>query len=198
MLNVEFSKIMYNSEEKSVEEEEDLYLSDIHIENEASISTSNGLKVIRIEFSLPTRSNNLENVNSEFDNDGDLVINRRSNYNKHIFMIELLMKTSLRDVGYQLWRASYFLADFIIEYSNIFHWNCIVDLGAGLGITSLVSALFARKVFCTDLSHIVEISKRNFKRNKHEIKPDCNVIFKGRYFFLHFYKYNNLPVSGYP
>lgn len=186
LLNIKLRRIMYNSKEKC-DEEEDLYLSDIHIENEVSISINNdsnsNARDCRIEFSLPKNKNEKESAKSGFDEDGDLILNRRSNNNRHIFNIEFQMKTSLRNVGFQLWRASFFLGDFIIEHSDAFQGSCIVDLGAGLGITSLISSLFGRKVYCTDLPQIVEIGKRNFERNKQEIKEiqnDCELEFIGK------------------
>lgn len=162
---------MYDSKENT-----DLYLSDIYVESETSLIYPN---LFRFEFSLSS-----ENFNPEkdtVDQDGDLLIKRRNK--SYIFLIDTQMETSLDNVGLQLWRASFYLADFLMNNSSLIKGAKVVDLGAGLGITTLVASLFAEKVYCTDLEHVVKTAQNNFDKNKEiiqEINQNADVTCKGK------------------
>jgi len=174
-------KILQKKEEKM---QNDLYLSDIYIENESSIiksQTNTSIKnLYRFEFSVPLQTTEHPTSAATTDADGDLVVHRLQT-NKHTFHIESELKTSLVDVGLQLWRASFFLADFLIHNSSLIRDESVLDLGAGLGITSLVASLFAKHVYCTDLDHVVKYASMNYRRNAEvikEINPNSCVDFK--------------------
>ncbi len=167
----------------------DLYLSDIYIENESSIiqtkTDTSKHALYRFELSLP-----LQNTESPIaiatDTDGDLVV-LRSQTKKYTFLIESELETNLNDVGFQLWRASFYLADFLIHNSSLIKDEKVLDLGAGLGITSLVSSFFAKHVYCTDLDRVVKYGQKNYDSNKEiitEINPNSQVEFKCKKFFI--------------
>lgn len=175
----------------------DYYLSDIYIENDSSIirsvdEDSDSLALYRVEFSLPIEINTRKTAESEcakelLDQDGDLILDRIDDrMDKFIFTLGTQMKTSLNDVGLQLWRASFYLADFLIHNSHLIRETCVLELGAGLGITSLVAALYARKVYCTDLERIVQNAQKNYERNAEIIlgsnKNAC-IVFKSKFLF---------------
>ena len=50
-----------------------------------------------------------------------------------------------------MWQGALLLCDFVCERSSEFRGQCVVDLGAGTGLTSIVAAMFADHVFCTGL-----------------------------------------------
>ncbi|GFR68343.1 methyltransferase-like 22 [Elysia marginata] len=81
------------------------------------------------------------------------------------------METSLEDVGYQLWAGALLLCDYLLHYGDSIQLQAkhsgILDLGAGLGITSIVAAMFASWVICTDYRvDILAQAESNWHRNK--------------------------------
>ena len=54
-------------------------------------------------------------------------------------------------VGLQLWRGALLLADFILAHPDQFRGGNILELAAGTGLTSVVSAMFGSTVTATDV-----------------------------------------------
>lgn len=78
-------------------------------------------------------------------------------------------------VGLQIWRGALLLADWILHNSSSFSPDsCILELGAGVGFTSIIAAMYA-PVCCTDVNrgNILKLidsnCKRNYKLTKHPI-----------------------------
>ena len=161
--------------------DDDYYLSDIHCENTSFMNTkdssenTNDLKISRIEFNVPLNGNSeWQRIISMHDADGDLVLERKTK--KYLFKIEHCMKTKLKDVGLQLWRASFYLMDFIIANASLFQNKRVVELGAGLGVASMTASLYASQVYCTDIPRVVAQAEKNFILNR-EFLSD-NICFK--------------------
>ncbi|CAB3220572.1 unnamed protein product [Arctia plantaginis] len=112
-----------------------------------------------------------------FDEDDDLVLERPR---KEVIKIEHSSKTKIALVGLQVWRGAFLLGDWLIhlglkgELTN----KCVLELGAGTGLTSFVAALYAKKVVCTDidLGGILELIKLNAKYNRSLIKSNFKVM----------------------
>jgi predicted nicotinamide N-methyase len=139
--------------------DEDFYLSDVHVEIEnyqPCDSDSKSKRITRILFELPET----QPVRIELDADGDISPPRRP-----FMSVEHEMSTSLDLVGLQLWRASFYLVDYLFNNLGLIENKCVVDLGAGLGLTSLFVSIFARKVISTDLAHIICQASENFRLN---------------------------------
>ena len=52
----------------------------------------------------------------------------------------------------KVWRGAFLLADYIIEYSQeYFAGKNILELGSGTGLTSIVAAIYANKVYATGI-----------------------------------------------
>ena len=81
-------------------------------------------------------------------------------------------------MGFQLWRASFYLIDFLIFKSNLIENKCLIELGAGLGLVSMTAQLFASTVYCTDLPQIVEQAEQNFYLNKQSLNSNNSIYFK--------------------
>ena len=141
---------------------EDYYLSDIHVENTSFMNetSQNDFKTSRVEFVLPNKSS----CQPEYDLDGDLVVNKERK--KYLIKIQHQLRTKLSEVGFQLWRASFYLMDFIINNPDLFQDRLVVELGSGLGIVSMTCALFAQKVLCTDIPKVVVQAEKNYLLNK--------------------------------
>ena len=81
----------------------------------------------------------------------------------HIVMLETLVcsehsySTTLDLVGRQIWRGALLLADFVLHHGpSLLHGRTVLELGSGVGLTSIVAAMFATEVICTgDMNFIV-------------------------------------------
>lgn len=109
------------------------------------------------------------------DHDGDLIIARRKRGE-----IKLLHQktTNLTLVGLQIWRGAFVLADFLIHNREKFAKQRLLELGAGVGMTSIAAAIHAeRDIVCTDinLGGILELIKSNVVTNQQLMQNDVNV-----------------------
>jgi predicted nicotinamide N-methyase len=58
--------------------------------------------------------------------------------------------TTLDLVGRQIWRGALLLGDFILHHgSSLLQDHTVLELGSGVGLTSIVAAMFASEVICT-------------------------------------------------
>ncbi|XP_035850730.1 methyltransferase-like protein 22 isoform X2 [Sander lucioperca] len=89
-----------------------------------------------------------------------------------IIKIEHTMATTLEDVGKQVWRGAFLMADFILSEPLMFRGATVLELGAGTGLTSIVMATVAKTVYCTDVGEdLLGMCKRNVTLNRHMIEP---------------------------
>lgn len=49
----------------------------------------------------------------------------------------------------QVWRGAFLMADFILSHRDLFQGCTVLELGAGTGVTSIVMATVAKRVYCT-------------------------------------------------
>jgi len=87
------------------------------------------------------------------DEDGDLVPLRKNVIDEDcdIITIEHHLSTTIKDVGLQVWRGTLLLCDYIIHNEDRFEGCTFLELGAGLGLCSIVVGRVAKKVFCTGM-----------------------------------------------
>lgn len=91
---------------------------------------------------------------------------------KDIIRIEHTMATPLEDVGKQVWRGAFLLADFILSRPLMFRGATVLELGAGIGLSSIIMATVAKTVYCTDVGEdLLSMCKRNVTLNKHMMEP---------------------------
>lgn len=91
---------------------------------------------------------------------------------KDVIRIEHTMATPLEDVGKQVWRGAFFLADFILSEPAMFRGATVLELGAGTGLTSIIMATIAKTVYCTDVGEdLLGMCKRNVTLNKCKMEP---------------------------
>lgn len=109
------------------------------------------------------------------DKDGDFEVERPL---PGKIEIEHAKSTVLKLVGLQVWRGALLLADFIFTNRKEFQNYEILELGAGVGLTSIAAAIYSKQVFCTDinLGGILETISSNVKRNKSIIKNPMSVL----------------------
>lgn len=113
----------------------------------------------KFNFSIPD-----DESDNQVDNDGDLVVNRLQS---KALEIEHKTMTDLHNVGFQIWRGALLLADFIIYNRKLFSDKTILEVGSGVGLTSIIAAKYSKDVFCTDVNigQILKLIDSNVTRN---------------------------------
>lgn len=106
-----------------------------------------------------------KNTDEEQDRDGDLVLRRRI---KSFLKLEHSKKSALDMVGHQIWRGAFLLNDYIIHFRENFRGKNIMELGSGVGLTSIVAAFYGKEILCTDLDigGLLGLIRRNVELNK--------------------------------
>ncbi|XP_078430763.1 putative methyltransferase family protein isoform X3 [Wolffia australiana] len=98
--------------------------------------------------------------------------------------IQHRITSTIRDVGFQVWKAAFVLADFVLHVSATskeFHDICALELGAGTGLVGIILARVSRKVFltaiCADKSaEILENCATNIQLNSSFFKHGFNSV----------------------
>ncbi|KAM6250324.1 methyltransferase-like protein 22 isoform 2-T3 [Porphyrio hochstetteri] len=89
-----------------------------------------------------------------------------------VVKIEHTMATPLEDVGKQVWRAAFLLADYILFKRDTFRSCSVLELGGGTGITSIIMGTAARRVYCTDVGEdLLAMCEQNVALNRHLMEP---------------------------
>ncbi|KAJ6657607.1 hypothetical protein lerEdw1_002323 [Lerista edwardsae] len=97
--------------------------------------------------------------------------------NTSIIKIEHTMATPLEDVGKQVWRGAFLLADYILSSPDLFKDHVVLELGGGTGIVSIIVAKAAKTVYCTDIGEdLLDMCERNVALNKHHTGPAGSTI----------------------
>ncbi|XP_007498739.1 methyltransferase-like protein 22 isoform X1 [Monodelphis domestica] len=92
----------------------------------------------------------------------------QENIHQGLVKIEHTMATPLEDVGKQVWRGAFLLADYILFQRDLFKSCTVLELGAGTGIASIITATVAKTVYCTDVGEdLLTMCERNVALNKH-------------------------------
>lgn len=95
---------------------------------------------------------------------------------KDVIKIEHTMATPLEDVGKQVWRGAFLLADFILSEPDMFAGATVLELGAGTGLASIVMATTAATVYCTDVGEdLLGMCGRNVTSNSHVTHGEVKV-----------------------
>ncbi|KAK6312545.1 hypothetical protein J4Q44_G00182090 [Coregonus suidteri] len=91
---------------------------------------------------------------------------------RDVIRIEHTMATPLEDVGKQVWRGAFLLADLILSQPTTFRGATVLELGAGTGLTSIVMATVAKTVYCTDVGEdLLSMCQKNVILNRHLMEP---------------------------
>ncbi|XP_073246498.1 methyltransferase-like protein 22 [Porites lutea] len=113
------------------------------------------------------------------DEDGDLSPPRKHAKlgDSDVITIEHSLSTPMKDVGLQVWRGALLLSDFLVYNEERYNPCIALELGAGLGLCSIVLGRVAKKVFCTDLrENILRCCQNNITANSHLFKYGYDVV----------------------
>ncbi|XP_069987347.1 methyltransferase-like protein 22 isoform X4 [Penaeus vannamei] len=153
-----------------------------HFSKEEVIDGSSGAVLSRFDFVYPSYMTTCEGskiMKAVADADGDLQVTRKNNLHKKegVVLIEHQSATTLDLVGEQVWRGALFLADFILHHPEIFKNANILELASGVGLTSIVAGMLAKKVVITDVDRgdILTLIDRNVERNREIMKAEILV-----------------------
>ncbi|KAM4632353.1 methyltransferase-like protein 22 isoform 1-T2 [Discoglossus pictus] len=84
-----------------------------------------------------------------------------------VVRIEHTMATPLEDVGKQVWRGAFLLADYVLWQRDQFRGCTVLELGAGTGFTSIMAATVAKTLYCTDVGDdLLEMCEKNVSLNR--------------------------------
>ncbi|KAK3893620.1 hypothetical protein Pcinc_002573 [Petrolisthes cinctipes] len=156
-----------------------------HFSKEEDLDTERGAVLSRFDFVWPDQlkvpaAGQETPVSAPVpDSDGDLQVTRKKDLGTRegCVLIEHQNATTLDLVGEQVWRGAIFLADFLLNHPHILTDTHVLELASGVGLTSIVSAMIAKKVTVTDVDRgdILDLIHRNIKRNPELIKADVEV-----------------------
>lgn len=101
-------------------------------------------------------------------------------------------------VGLQVWRGALLLADYILSHPDSFRNQIILELGSGVGLTSIVASYLAKEVICTgnvntqsfvenfnliylnipdiNVGGILNLIERNFLRNHMYVRSNYHIV----------------------
>lgn len=71
--------------------------------------------------------------------------------------LEHRKSTRLDAVGLQIWRGALLLGDYIMHNERKFKNTHILELGSGVGLTSIVASMYAREVICTGTFEVIQL-----------------------------------------
>lgn len=154
--------------------------SELYPQNTKLNENSSGYVISTFHFHFPshftTSGDNRPNL--EVDKDGDYVVDRRKVHTQGTITIEHKASTSLKLVGLQIWRGALLLADYIISNHAKFKNKVVLELGAGVGLTSIVAGMLAKEVVFTDIDEgtILDLIRRNVSNNKNLIQSETTVL----------------------
>lgn len=107
--------------------------------------------------------------------DGDLILKRKI---RAAIKIEHHRSTDLNLVGLQVWRGALILADFLFQNRKKFAEKNILEVGSGVGLTSIAAGIFSKRtVICTDIDigGILNLIRGNVKLNKELLNSNCTI-----------------------
>lgn len=87
---------------------------------------------------------------------------------ENVFLLEAQTYTTWKTAGTQLWRAAFLLVDFMFSAPELFANRTVLELGCGIGFTSIVASRLSSCVYATDSDvSALRLTQRNAQRNKH-------------------------------
>ncbi|CAF0824088.1 unnamed protein product [Adineta ricciae] len=149
------------------EEQTDPYL----IHSDVFSSTEDKLVKDTLQFLLVSKN---DNDSIEFDDDGDLI-----DANICLLLSIHRNETNIVQCGYQLWNGCLLLCDYLLTNLNRFRNRIVLELGAGVGLCTVLASRFAAKVISTDYdSDLLEIIRENVRLNEGICRNECVQIEK--------------------
>ncbi|XP_068220872.1 methyltransferase-like protein 22 isoform X2 [Palaemon carinicauda] len=172
-----------NPEERKIHHTEYTVTSEVFAYTKGEAINGSSAILSRFVFMNPIFKNKMKLSDTKdvnVDSDGDLQVLRKdqiSSRKEEALLIEQQNETTLDLVGEQVWGGALYLADFILHNPDVFAGKHVLELASGVGLTSIVAAMFAKQVTVTDVDRgdILQLIKRNLNRNSHLVSADTEV-----------------------
>ncbi|XP_066977527.1 methyltransferase-like protein 22 isoform X3 [Macrobrachium rosenbergii] len=172
-----------HTEERKIPHTEYTVSSEVNAYTKGEVINGSSAVLSRFVFTNPFVKNNTKLPDTKdvsVDCDGDLQVVRKnqvSSRKEEVLLIEHQSATTLDLVGEQVWGGALYLADFILHKPDIFEGKHVLELAAGVGLTAIVAAMFAKQVTVTDIDRgdILKLISRNLNRNAHLLSADTEV-----------------------
>lgn len=149
--------------------------SEIYSEtNYQTTHSADGHIVSKFRFRYPNEKD--DNAKATVDHDGDLEVQRPR---RGTIELEHSDATELKLVGLQVWRGALLLADYVFHQREELASKTLMELGAGVGLTSIAAAMHnGGQVYCTDvnLGSILQLMRRNVQRNAQLLRGQVSVL----------------------
>ncbi|XP_044250528.1 methyltransferase-like protein 22 [Drosophila takahashii] len=148
--------------------------SEIYGENNYQTTRDGGKVVSRFRFVYPDSEAKLARITT--DKDGDLEVARPR---RGVIELEHSEATELRLVGLQVWRGALLLADYLFSKKDEFSGKTLMELGAGVGLTSIAAGIHnPGRIYCTDvdLGCILKLIRGNVQRNSQLLSGKISVL----------------------
>ncbi|XP_017048664.1 methyltransferase-like protein 22 [Drosophila ficusphila] len=146
--------------------------SEIYGETNYQTSRDDGKVVSKFRFIYPEEK--LTGIKE--DKDGDLEVPRPR---RGVIELEHSEATELRLVGLQVWRGALLLADYLFSKKDEFSGKTLMELGAGVGLTSIAAGIHnPGRIYCTDvdLGCILKLIRGNVQRNSKLLTGKISVL----------------------
>ncbi|XP_037721006.1 methyltransferase-like protein 22 [Drosophila subpulchrella] len=146
--------------------------SEIYGENNYQTTRDGGKVVSKFRFVYP--EDKLARITA--DKDGDLEVPRPR---RGVIELEHSEATELRLVGLQVWRGALLLADYLFSKKDEFSGQTLMELGAGVGLTSIAAGIHnPGRIYCTDvdLGCILKLIRGNVQRNSKLLSGKISVL----------------------
>ncbi|XP_064478592.1 methyltransferase-like protein 22 isoform X2 [Ornithodoros turicata] len=165
--------------------ENEVVLSEIHIDSENVPVADDSLQPhaseqvvqsrFRFKFPVRTKTDSRPRNVLEVDEDGDLLVQRPDSTESYV-IIDHFLATPLRSVGLQVWKGALLLSDFLL-CGGVPEGKTVLELGGGTGLCSIVAAISADTVYCTDKGDdILRLCRRNMDQNDHLYSGDFEKV----------------------
>ncbi|CAN9505382.1 unnamed protein product [Ophioblennius macclurei] len=114
-----------------------------------------------------------QDKDEEEEEEEEKKMKKKTRCSRDVITIEHTMATPLDDVGKQIWRGAFLMADFILSEPLTFKGATVLELGGGTGFTSVVMATVAKTVYCTDVGEdLLNMCEKNVMLNRHLMEPE--------------------------
>lgn len=99
----------------------------------------------------------------------DVPRKKKASLKRDFILIEHSQSTVLQLVGLQVWRGALLINDYIIHNRHEFNGKNLLELGSGVGLSSILAAAYCDKVCCTDLDigGLLQLIRDNVQLNNH-------------------------------
>jgi predicted nicotinamide N-methyase len=112
------------------------------------------------------KSDKEDPANIDVDADGDLLLLSRPQRRSQHISIQHSLETPVSRCGEQVWLGSCLLCDWLLHNAQQLAGSTVLELGAGVGLASILAARLAQRVVLTDADEgVLQLANSNVRDN---------------------------------